>query len=168
VQQFLDDGNRRSPFDYPEIEYVREVRRSKQLNHFSEPIIIISANGMAENGRILHHLKNNIEDTRNTILIVSFQAEQTLGRRLHDGEKRVRIFGETYDVRAAVESIEGYSAHADQRELLAWAEPLDRARLQHLFLVHGEPQASDTLAQSLRSAGFGNVTAPERGVSVEF
>ena len=80
----------------------------------------------------------------------------------------MRIFGETYDVRAAVESIVGYSAHADQRELLAWAEPLDRARLQHLFLVHGEPQASDTLAQSLRSAGFGNVTAPARGVSVEF
>jgi metallo-beta-lactamase family protein len=91
-----------------------------------------------------------------------------LGRRLHDGEKRVRIFGETYDVRAAVESIEGYSAHADQRELLAWADSLDRTRLQHLFLVHGEPQASDTLAQLLRSAGFSNVTAPERGVSVEF
>lgn len=168
VQQFLEHDNRRSPFDYPEIEYVREVRRSKQLNHFTEPIIIISANGMAENGRILHHLKNNIEEARNTVLIVSFQAEQTLGRRLQDGEKRVRIFGETYDVRASVEAIEGYSAHADQSELLAWADTLDRERLQHLFLVHGEPQASDMLAQLLRSAGFTNVTAPMRGASVEF
>jgi len=168
VQQFLADGNRRSPFDYPEIEYVREVRRSKQLNHFTEPIIIISANGMAENGRILHHLKNNIEDARNTVLIVSFQAEQTLGRRLYDGEKRVRIFGESYDVRASVEAIEGYSAHADQRELLTWADSLDRQRVQQLFLVHGEPQASDTLAQLLRSNGFASVQTPERGVSVEF
>lgn len=168
VQQFLEQDNRRSPFDYPEIEYVREVRRSKQLNHYTEPIIIISANGMAENGRILHHLKNNIEEARNTILIVSFQAEQTLGRRLQDGEKRVRIFGETYDVRASVEAIEGYSAHADQSELLAWADALDRTRLQQLFLVHGEPQASDTLAQLLRGAGFANVTAPARNTSIEF
>ena len=168
MQQFLVADNRRSPFDYPEIEYVREVRRSKQLNHFSEPIIIISANGMAENGRILHHLKNNIEDARNTILIVSFQAEQTLGRKLKDGEKSVRIFGETYNVRAAVEAIEGYSAHADQRELLDWASRFDRARVQALFLVHGEPPAIDTLAQLLRSDGFARVTAPERGHSVEF
>ena len=168
VQQFLVADNRRTPFDYPEIEYVREVRRSKQLNHISEPVIIISANGMAENGRILHHLKNNIEDARNTILIVSFQAEQTLGRKLKDGEKRVRIFGETYDVRATVEAIEGYSAHADQQELMAWANSLNRERLQQLFLVHGEPQASDTLLQLLRAEGYTHVLSPERGYSVEF
>lgn len=168
VQQFLVDGNRRSPFDYPLIEYVREVRRSKQLNNFSDPAIIISANGMAENGRILHHLKNNIEDERNTVLIVSFQAEETLGRKLKDGEKRVRIFGETYNVQATVESIEGYSAHADQRELLDWAGSLNRERVQQLFLVHGEPQAIDTLAQLLEHDGFANVVAPERGNSFEF
>ncbi|MFO7634949.1 MAG: MBL fold metallo-hydrolase [Caldilinea sp.] len=168
VQQFLVGGNRRSPFDYPQIEYVREVRRSKQLNNLSEPVIIISANGMAENGRILHHLKNNIEDTRNTVLIVSFQAEHTLGRRLKDGDKSVRIFGEAYDVLATVESIEGYSAHADQRELLAWAGSLERERLQRLFLVHGEPQAIDTLAQLLRGDGFPHVVVPERGDSFEF
>lgn len=168
VQQFLVDGNRRSPFDYPQIEYVREVRRSKQLNNLSEPVIIISANGMAENGRILHHLKNNIEDTRNTVLIVSFQAEHTLGRRLKDGDKSVRIFGEAYDVLATVESIEGYSAHADQRELLAWADSLERERLQRLFLVHGEPQAIDTLAHLLRGDGFRRVVVPERGDMFEF
>lgn len=168
VQQFLVEGNRRSPFDYPQIEYVREVRRSKQLNHLSEPAIIISANGMVENGRILHHLKNNIEDARNTVLIVSFQAEETLGRRLKDGEKRVRIFGETFQVHADVESIEGYSAHADQRELLSWASSLDRRRLQRLFLVHGEPQAIDTLAQLMQQERFQDVAVPKRGESFVF
>jgi metallo-beta-lactamase family protein len=168
VQQFLVDGNRRSPFDYPLIEYVREVRRSKQLNHFSDPAIIISASGMAESGRILHHLKNNIEDERNTVLIVSFQAEETLGRKLKDGAKQVRIFGETFDVHSTVESIEGYSAHADQRELLEWAGSLDRARVQQLFLVHGEPQAIDTLAQLLGEDGFSDVVTPNRGDHFEF
>lgn len=168
VQRFLVDGNRRSPFDYPLIEYVREVRRSKQLNNFSDPAIIISANGMAENGRILHHLKNNIEDERNSVLIVSFQAEETLGRKLKDGEKRVRIFGEAFDARATVESIEGYSAHADQRELLEWAGHLDRERVQQFFLVHGEPQAIETLAQLLGEGNFANVVAPERGNHFEF
>jgi metallo-beta-lactamase family protein len=168
VQHFLEEGDRRSPFDYPLIEYVREVRRSKQLNHQSDPVIIISANGMAENGRILHHLKNNIEDARNTVLIVSFQAEHTLGRRLQDGEKTVRIFGESYDVRAEVAAIEGYSAHADQHELLAWADRFDRQQVKSLFLVHGEIQAIDTLSGLLRARHFSQVVAPSRGESFEF
>ena len=147
---------------------MRDVRRSKQLNFIHEPAIIISANGMAENGRILHHLKNNIEDARNCVLIVSFQAEATLGRKLKDGQKRVRIFGETYDVRASVESIDGYSAHADQEELVVWADALDRRQVQHLFLVHGEVQAAETLQHLLQSQGFAKVTVPERGHSVEF
>ena len=84
-----------SPFDYPEVEYVRDVRRSKQLNNMREPAIIMSASGMAESGRILHHLKNNIEDPRNTVLLVSFMAEHTLGRKLEDGEQSVSIFGES-------------------------------------------------------------------------
>ena len=168
VQKFLSGENVRSPFDYPELEYVRDVRRSKQLNNRTEPAIILSASGMAESGRILHHLKNNIEDGRNTVLLVSFMAENTLGRKLEEGEPRVRIFGESYDVRAKVEKIEGYSAHADQQELLAWAAPLDRGRLQQVFLVHGEPAASDTFLRLLREEGVANVTAPERGRSFDF
>ena len=168
VQQFLSGDGRRSPFDYPEVEYVRDVRRSKQLNNMSDPAIIISANGMAENGRILHHLKNNIEDARNTVLLVSFMAENTLGRKLQDGEKRVRIFGEEYQVRAAVERIDGYSAHADQKELLAWAGALNRTRLQHLFLVHGEPAAADTFLGLLQQDGFAHVSSPTRGQWAEF
>jgi metallo-beta-lactamase family protein len=168
VQKFLAGENVRSPFDYPEVEYVREVRRSKQLNNRTEPAIIVSASGMAENGRILHHLKNNIEDGRNTVLLVSFMAENTLGRKLEDGEPRVRIFGESYDVRAKVEKIGGYSAHADQKELLAWTEPLDAQRLQQVFLVHGELPAMDAFSRLLREQKSAKVTAPERGQSFEF
>ena len=141
---------------------------SKRLNYLKEPAIIISANGMAENGRILHHLKNNIEEPENTILFVSFQAENTLGRKLATGARRVKILGEEYDVRAKVVSIEGYSAHADQAELLAWARPLDRGRLQKTFLVHGEPQSAETLADKLRANEVKDVCVPARGETVEF
>ena len=168
VQKFLVGENERSPFDYHEVEYVRDVRRSKQLNNRTESAVIISASGMAESGRILHHLKNNIEDARNTVLLVSFMAENTLGRKLQDGEPRVSIFGEKYDVRADVEKIDGYSAHADQKELLAWVDPVDRKRLQQVFLVHGEPAAMDTFQSLLLGDGFAKVTAPERGQAFEF
>ena len=163
LQQFINDGGQQAPFDYSNLEYVRDVRRSKQLNMLSEPAIIISASGMAESGRILHHLKNNIEQRENTILIVSFQAQDTLGRRIQAGEKHVRIFGEEYNVNAGVESIEGYSAHADQQGLLAWAETFDRQRLQQLFLVHGEPDAMHVLAGKLHDDGVAKVAMPTRG-----
>ncbi len=160
VRAFLEDGRRRSPFDYPRIEYVREVRRSKQLNHMTEPAIIISASGMAESGRVLHHLKNNIGQAENTVLFVSFQAQHTLGRRILEGNGTVRIFGEAYDVRAEVARINGYSAHADHAELLAWASQFDRGRLQQVFLVHGEAEGTSALAKELREQGHGNVVAP--------
>jgi metallo-beta-lactamase family protein len=167
VRAFLtEDGSRRNPFDYEEVEYIREVRRSKQLNHLSAAAVIIAASGMAESGRVLHHLKNNIEEPDNTILIVSFQAEGTLGRRLKDGVSPVRIFGEQYDVRARVASIEGYSAHADQAGLLEWAAALDRNRLQQIFLVHGEPGPATTLAGKLRTDQNTQVTVPVRGQEV--
>ncbi len=168
LQRFINDGGHQAPFDYSNLEYVRDVRRSKQLNMLSESAIIISASGMAESGRILHHLKNNIEQRENTILIVSFQAQDTLGRRIQSGEKRVRIFGEEYNVNARVESIEGYSAHADQQGLLAWAAPFDRRRLQQFFLVHGEPDAMHVLADKLQDEGVARVTMPTRGQSFTF
>ncbi|MCH5373264.1 MAG: MBL fold metallo-hydrolase, partial [Planctomycetes bacterium] len=162
VQRFVEEGHRRSPFDYSYVEYVRNVRRSKQLNTLPQPAIIISASGMAENGRILHHLKNNIENPANTILTVSFMAEHTLGRKLKDGVSPVWIFGEQYDVRAHVESIDGYSAHADQADLMAWASAFDRRRLEKIFLVHGEPEPMDTLAGKLRNELDLTVETPER------
>ncbi len=168
VQRFLTEEGMRSPFDYANVEYVRSVRRSKQLNFMPSPAVIISASGMAESGRILHHLKNNIQQPANTVLLVSFMAQDTLGRRLKDREKRVRIFGEEYDVAAQVESIDGYSAHADQAELLAWAGALDRGQIQQLFVVHGEPEPATTLAGRLRQNGVAAVTVPARGDSFTF
>ena len=168
VAEFLRDENRRNPFDAPHVEYVRDVVRSKRLNYMKESAVIISANGMAENGRILHHLKNNIEEPENTILFVSFQAENTLGRRIASGARRVKILGEEYDVRAKVQSIEGYSAHADQAELLAWARPLDRTRLKNVFIVHGESDAAHTLADKLRAERVSDVTVPTRGQAYKF
>ncbi len=166
VQDFLEEGRRRSPVDYEQVEYVRAVSRSKELNGLREPAIIISASGMAENGRILHHLKNNIEDERNTVLIVSYQAQHTLGRKLRDGVSPVRIFGEEYNVRAQVEAIDGYSAHADQEGLLNWARHFDDGRLQQIFLVHGEEDAAQTLAGKL-SDGQVEVVVPRLHQSVE-
>lgn len=167
VREFLLEDKRKSPFDYAHVEYVREVRRSKQLNAMPGPAVIISASGMAESGRILHHLKNNIEYAQNTILLVSFMAQDTLGRKLKDGARRVRIYGEEYDVRAQVTSIDGYSAHADQRELLEWAGALDRERLQTIYLVHGEPAPMSVFSGKLQSAGFRRVVMPERGNTFE-
>ena len=113
--------NRHPALEFQGLTYIRSVEESKALNERHEPMIIISASGMAETGRILHHLKNNIGDPRNTVMIVSWQAPDTLGRRLADGEKQVRIFGEPYDVRAEVVTIPGLSAHAGQDLLVNYA-----------------------------------------------
>jgi metallo-beta-lactamase family protein len=162
----LSDRHHRDPFGFHMLTYVRDVEDSKALNFLQEPAVIISASGMCEAGRILHHLKHNIEERDNTILFVGFQAEHTLGRRIRDGEPRVRIFGEEYDVRARVESIDGYSAHADSAELRAWTGHFDQQRLQRIFLVHGEAEAGLALADALRQDGFQNVEIPERGQTI--
>jgi metallo-beta-lactamase family protein len=163
IAEVLVSDRDRDPFGFAMMRYTRSPEESKELNFLRQPAVIISASGMAETGRILHHLKNNIEDPRSTVLITGFQAPETLGRRLVDGHKRVKIFGEDYDVRARVLSLNGLSGHADRSELLAWAK-----RLQpppgHTFLVHGEPDAAFALADSLRNQlGFGNVHVPEMG-----
>ncbi|MBX3050175.1 MAG: MBL fold metallo-hydrolase [Caldilineaceae bacterium] len=168
VQEFLTEGKRRNPFDSSHIEYVRDVRRSKQLNFITDPAIIISASGMVESGRILHHVKNNITHKENTILFVSFQAEHTLGRRILEGADEVKIYGDEYPVRARIECINGYSAHADQGELLEWASHFDKQRLQKTFLVHGEKEAAFTLADKLETQGHRAVEVPRLGQTVEF
>jgi metallo-beta-lactamase family protein len=130
--------------------------------------VIISASGMAENGRVLHHLKHNIEDPDNTILFVGFQAQNTLGRRMVDGEGLVRILGEEHSVRAHIARIDGYSAHADQAELLEWMRSFDRNRLEQVFVVHGEQASSFTFAEKLRGEGIPRPPVPEHGQSFEF
>ncbi len=147
------------------VEYVRSVEESKALNDRHEPMVILSASGMAEVGRILHHLKNNITNPRNTVVIVSWQAPHTLGRRLAEGEKRVRIFGEWYDVRADVVTIGGFSAHAGQDILLKYALNT-RETLRAVYLVHGEPKGAEPLKALLRANGIEPVYYPDRGDEV--
>lgn len=145
--QFIAE-HRMQGLDYHNIIFTRSVDESKALNDWNEPMIIISASGMAENGRILHHLKNNIEDGRNTILIISWQAPYTLGRRLADRERKVRIFGEEYFRKAEVVTIGGLSAHAGQNLLVDYALA-SKDTLENLILVHGEEDAASALIDRL-------------------
>ena len=148
------------------LEYTRSVDESKAINEKSGPLIIIAASGMAEAGRILHHLKNNIEDERNTIVIVSWQAPNTLGRRIADREPIVRIFGEEYKLRAEVATIGGFSSHAGQNFLLQYAQ-VTQSSLKGLYLVHGDPDAAEVFQQVLVDNHFEHVLYPQRGESVE-
>ncbi len=137
----------RSPaLDFDNLYFTRSVDESKAINEYREPMIIISASGMAENGRILHHLANNIEDGRNTIVIVSWQSPDTLGRRLADRERKVRIFGDEYYRKAEVVTIGGLSAHAGQDLLVEYALA-SKATLKKIIFIHGEPKAFNALAQ---------------------
>ncbi len=122
--------------------------------------MIISASGMAENGRILHHLKNNIENPRNAVLIVGWQAPDTLGRRLVEGVDQLRIYGQLYDRRADVEIITGLSAHAGQKALLDYASAV-KGRAKKIFLVHGEEDAAGVFMEKLKELGIENVEYPQ-------
>jgi len=147
---------------YPELHYVQSVEESRSLNERYEPMIIISASGMAEAGRILHHLKHNIQNPRNTIVIVSWQAPDTLGRRLVEGAPVVRIFGELYERRAEVVTINGFSAHAGQDMLVKYAQA-SQSSIQKVFLVHGESDAAAALSEKLKGVGFHDIHYPARG-----
>jgi len=154
------------PFGFGRLEYIREATESKKLNDLHGPFLVVSASGMCEQGRILHHLWNHIEDPRNTILITGFQAQDTLGRKLIEKWPEVRIFGEPKRVRAEIASLDELSAHADQSELLQWVEPLVPV-LRQVFLVHGEPEQSSTLARLLYDRFGLKVTVPSPGLSFD-
>lgn len=147
----LKGGSRLDPFGFDMLRYTRTTEESKQLNFMREPSIIISASGMMENGRILHHLRNRIGDSRNTILVTGFQAENTLGRKLVEGEKEVRIFGEMHRVGAQIESLRGFSGHADRDELIDWVGQMGQ-KPRRTFLVHGEERAAVALSEGLKEA----------------
>lgn len=164
TRDFLAATEHRDPFGFEGVNYIRQVSESKALNNYDRPAVIISASGMCESGRILHHLKNNISDTRNIILFVGYQAEHTLGRRILEGQPVVPIFGDEYAVKAKVVKIDGYSAHADHNGLLAWLKGAqDQNHLQKLFLVHGELENAEALAKAARSQGVPEVYIPARG-----
>lgn len=162
TNSFLDSGD--DPFGFRRLRYIRDVDDSKALNDIRVPCVIISASGMAEAGRVLHHLRNNVSDPRNTVLITGFQAEGTLGRKLLEGQKEVNILGEPVRVRAEVLKINELSGHADQHELLAWMEPLTKT-VRHIFLVHGEYTQQLALADAIKTRYNLQVTIPERGDS---
>ena len=149
-------------FDFPLVRYVRDVADSKALNTLTGPAVIIAASGMAESGRILHHLANHVGDHRNCVLFVGFQAEHTLGRRIQEEQAMVKIFGEMYDRRAEVVTIGGYSAHADRNELRAWVRKLG-GPIKRAFVVHGEAPALEAMANLLREEGVREVHVPEQG-----
>jgi metallo-beta-lactamase family protein len=155
------------PFGFEYIKYIQTVEDSKRLNDIHEPIIIISASGMCESGRILHHLANNVSDSRNTIMIVGYQAQDTLGRRILEHQPTIRIFGEEYQLKAEVVEMHSFSAHADHKDLTEFVGQLDAKALKDIFLVHGEPAEQSALTQSLAQSGFRNIRSPQRGESFE-
>ena len=162
--KFVNSGQ--DPFGFNRLRYIRDVADSKALNTLKGPMVIISASGMCEAGRVLHHLKNNIENPRNTVLITGFQAENTLGRKIADKQPEVNIFGEPYHLRAEVVQLNELSGHADQQELLAWMKPM-MSTVKKVFLVHGEPKAQTVLAALIRERYQVDVTNPARGDSFE-
>jgi metallo-beta-lactamase family protein len=151
-------------FSYGEIHYIKDVEQSKALNYKEGPMVIISASGMCEHGRILHHLKNNIEDERNIILIVGYQAKNTLGRKLLEQQEVVNIFGQPHERKAEVVVLNEFSAHADRDDLISFVEKVSPERV---FLVHGEEDQMEPFGASLEEMGY-NVDMPEMpGTSYE-
>lgn len=153
-------------FGEKHVHFVRSVEESKELHRRREPCLIIAASGMCESGRILHHLKNAVEDERHTVLIIGYQAPDTLGRRIVERKKEIRIYDRWYALKAEVATLNGFSAHADRDDLLELLTPLaDTAKA--LRLVHGEADQAEPLATALRERGFGDVGFPERGERLE-
>ncbi|MEZ5351222.1 MAG: MBL fold metallo-hydrolase [Bryobacteraceae bacterium] len=157
---FLDNGS--DPFGFSRLRYIRDVEQSKALNDLHGPMVIISASGMCEAGRILHHLRNNVGDPRNTVMIVGYQAEHTLGRKLVEGWQEVPIFGDPMRVRAEVVTINELSGHADQHELMQWMKPMAKT-LRKVFLVHGDLEQAAPLAALIKETHGIETVIPERG-----
>jgi metallo-beta-lactamase family protein len=152
-------------FDFQGMRFLSSREESMRLNSLREPAIIIASSGMCEAGRIVHHLKNNVEDEHNTILIVGYQAQHTLGRRIVERRPRVRLLGVERDLRAKVEVLNSFSAHADRNDLLAFAQALG-PDLKHIYLIHGEPEQQQPLLAELGARRVA-ASAPARGALEE-
>ncbi len=154
-----------SPFSFGRLTFITEAEKSKELNDRPGPMVIISASGMCEGGRILHHIKNNVRNSNNIILFVGYQAQSTLGRYLIEGHSPIRIFGDEYPVAARVEKINALSAHADRNELMGYFREMN-TRIDRAFVVHGEMEQAQALAAELKGFDVPNVLIPERGQEV--
>lgn len=157
----------KNPFGFGQLSFTASVEESKELMKKEGPLIIISADGMCEAGRVLYHLANEISNPRNTVLIVGYMAENTLGRKIREGEKEVHILGDLYHVNAKVEQINAFSAHADYNEMTQWLKSIDTSHLKNIFLVHGEHDAQNYFVEHLHKNGFPNVTIVKYGENYE-
>lgn len=157
----------KNPFGFGALSFVNSTEESKALNEKEGPMIIISADGMCEAGRVLHHLLNGISDERNTILIVGYMAENTLGRRILEGEKEVRVMGNWCKVKAKVEKINAFSAHADYSEIGDWLDNIDKSKLKKIVMVHGEKDAQAHLKSYLAEKGYDKVVIAKYGETYE-
>ena len=151
----------KNPFGFNSLTFTTSVEDSKELNKKEGPMIIISADGMCEAGRVLYLLANEIGTPNNTIMIVGYMAENTLGRRIYDGQKEVNILGDKYKVEAKIERCNGFSAHADYSEMIEWLGEIDKSRLKKIFLVHGDSDQQAGFKQHLAEAGYNNVEIVE-------
>lgn len=170
VKKYPDDFNKtiqkvlkmdQDPFSFPGLKYVKTVDESKMLNFRNEPCVIISASGMAEAGRVKHHISNTVENSRNSILLTGYCEPRSLGARLQSGVKEVNIFGVSHEIHAEVGSIRSMSAHGDYDDLSQFLSCQDPAQVDNLFLVHGEMEVMEDFRQRLVHKGFRNVEAPE-------
>jgi metallo-beta-lactamase family protein len=142
------------PFNFPNLYYVADIDESKSLNKKNGPMIIMSASGMCEGGRVTHHLIHNIGDENNMIVLAGFQARGTLGRKILDHVPKVQIFNDEFDVRAKIYFMGGLSAHADGDDLLQYVKDAHNGRLKKVYLVHGEIEEAQALQTRIRDLGI--------------
>ena len=161
VQRFVD--SREDPFGFGKLKYIKKKEESQALNESNEPCVIISASGMADAGRVKHHIFHTLEDSRNTILFVGYAEPNSLAGRLQRGEEEVNIFGATKKVRAEIEILTSLSAHGDYQEMIQYLGSQNKAQVKRVFLVHGEEDAQISFKQHLHDAGFGQVAIPFSG-----
>jgi metallo-beta-lactamase family protein len=162
---FLHDKN--DPFGFGKLRYIKDVEESKKLNTAPGPFMIISASGMAEAGRILHHMRNNIHDPKNLLLFVGYAAEHTLARKIMDGAKEVNILGESFTVNCEVRTMDYFSGPADKYELLSYLKFSPPEQLKNVFLVHGEPEEALPFREELVRSGYHSVQYPLPGQKLE-
>jgi len=151
------------PFGFEKLKYITDVEDSKKLNEIEGPVMILSASGMAEAGRIQHHLANNIGNKNNIVLIVGYCAEHTLGRRIVERQPEVKIFGEVFPLNAEVIVLNSLSAHADANELTHYCDQLNKEKIKNFFIVHGDEDQQIKFRDRLLASGFSTITIPSRG-----
>ena len=166
LRAYMTQGDQH-PFHFNNLHFITEVEDSKALNKLKEPCIIISASGMAEAGRVKHHIRNNISSANNTILLVGYCTPSSLGGRLKAGNPTVRIFGDEYKVKARIETIDAYSAHGDYEEMIQYLGCQNPSLVKKIFLVHGDFPVMEFFRGKLIEKGFQNVMIPEKGEAVE-